>query len=399
MNMISTFPQGRFFGFASLFFLLVSPAFSQTSQEVLNQNIRGAENLGSYHATVLVDSRVGWNIEGVETEVKEYRVRLIAKEKWLDLTVYDTTEPSTAEYPVHRDIFDGKGLLQYKKKDEESNEFSDRNTVADYWPFPYGNRRTAVGRSRIHLLLGYGDTHDHRLVDQLYDSHHLVQEPPIEPIGSRFCFRVDGHLVGGRTTMWFDPDYGFLPRRWTVHKTGDDKLDGISLYELPAQPLGVVNKTAKLLSVDLEYSFVELAEYDGNYFVTSATGMRVDRFEGGHVRTKVDRFRVLTFDPNPDLDALGAFQPAFDNGQPISYHGPNDGRRLLWKDGEILHKDKFERETADEEMKRTFTDEVPAKWQDPLTLTDDDGKVTWLPIVLFFAPFLVFIWAYVQLRK
>ena len=160
--------------------------------------------------------------------------------------------------------------------------------------------------------------------DMLLGSDDLTVREEKESIDGSPCFVVQGDTLDyGRITLWIDPERGYLPRKATIHKSGDDFYAGRRLSE-PRAPLPPGVKYAESPPPLVVESFatvdsIQIEEIEG---VFVPTGMRLVRESVREDGSKTQTTQIHTrtdIDLSPNFEAVGAFDPGLPDGTPVNH--------------------------------------------------------------------------------
>ena len=169
---------------------------------------------------------------------------------------------------------------------------------------------------------------------------------------------IDGHLcqeVGGnwnnrQVSFWLDPEYGWLPRRYTMHLDCSlvefDVLESFVGGATPPllAPSGMEELLKSPQSVDERLSGIVLDRSGAQHYIARATLEKTVNFAGGvsHTENLILEVSELSFAPDPASGPFLTFSDVLRDGTPVEEHLGN--RRLsaeqinyyAWQKGELL---------------------------------------------------------------
>lgn len=157
----------------------------------------------------------------------------------------------------------------------------------------------------------------------MYDSLELTKE--MVPIDGRPCHEIRGEWNGRDFTFWLDPDFGYLPRQYTIQVTHGSESSGRrrgwrnpSDLRLLAPP-PELNQNVIPRRSEERLSAVELTQRDGRFYLGSAMLERTQHFESGATYSERAMLRTGDFvsGERRDVNAFLEFDGLLRNGTPV----------------------------------------------------------------------------------
>ncbi len=181
-----------------------------------------------------------------------------------------------------------------------------------------------------------------------YDSLELAKEKV--SVDGHLCHEIQGSWRGRDFTFWLDPEFGYLPRKYTINvKQGDDASPRRRGWGNPADlrmlaPPPELSQNVIPIRSEERLSAVELRQGPGQFFLASGVLERTQHFEGGAIYAERAVIRTGDFisGERRDVSAFLDFEGLIRNGTPVEEiwsgepENPERVERYILSDGKKL---------------------------------------------------------------
>lgn len=145
------------------------------------------------------------------------------------------------------------------------------------------------------------------------------------PVDGHLCHEIQGAWSGRNFTFWLDPEFGYLPRKYTINLIHRDEFSGRrSGWRNPADlrmlaPPPELSQGVAPIRSEERLSEVEIMQRDGRFYMARAVLERTQYFDGGAVYSHraVLQTGDYVFAGHRDVNGFLDFDGLIRNGTPV----------------------------------------------------------------------------------
>ncbi|UCE07318.1 MAG: hypothetical protein JSW07_04605 [bacterium] len=232
-----------------------------------------------------------------------------------------------------RQIVDGKQSLL---RTGNLNELPDY--ILAFPPSSKTRARTYGSLGDIRILDGYlrGDE-DVSLSGILQNAASLQLRDSMDVVDGHKVYVVEADTLYGKYVVWLDPMYGYMPRRITIHKTGNDLHNGKPLNSPP--PKLITQRPYYPHEPLQEYSVIvdsiEIEKTENRFLLTACHVTRTRTYNSGKIVIFDSHIKRTNTDLNPDFEKLGAFIMDAPDGTRV-FHTEFMDIPFEWRGGKVV---------------------------------------------------------------
>ena len=167
----------------------------------------------------------------------------------------------------------------------------------------------------------YGNSHK-SATDLLAESADLHLKDEMENVNGALCYVLEATTKYGKVTVWIDPERGYNPLRWIIHKTEDDLFD---------------DKPISSNSWEAVFDASKLQKIGETFIITGGNLTHTISSADGYTSVSRYTYKVSEAELNPDFNALGAFKIKLPNGTPVQI--AESQIKYRWWNGKIVKED------------------------------------------------------------
>jgi len=180
-------------------------------------------------------------------------------------------------------------------------------------------------------LDGFLDRDQMSIVELLSKAEDLRLRKDLEVVDGFKCYVLEGTTNHGKYAIWLDPESGYLPRKATIKKTGDDIFDHIPLSQILLPDLPSISEVSFVMDS------VQIENINGVSVPVGCHTTEVRQYANGKTVTTNVEHKRTNVNLSPDFESLGAFRPDIPDGTIINNQDFVDtGIKFEWRNGEVV---------------------------------------------------------------